>query len=194
MEPIPEKLYYVPLPHLPRLRISDLPRLRMPQLPRLRMAQLPRPRMSELPRPRMPELPRLRMSELPRPRVPQLPRPRMPQLPRMGMPELSLAAAMRVWRRHSARRVADTGMDPIPEKLYYVPLPPLRRPHIRDLPLAATIVRGLRGRHSGRKVLRAWASHARAVEKWCVSHTLDEVVWTLAMAAAVVVGVVVARL
>ena len=58
-------------------------------------------------------------------------------------------------------------------------LPRLRMP---DLPLSATIGRGLRGRHCSRRV----------VETWWASHTLEAVVWTLGAASAVVVGLVVA--
>jgi hypothetical protein len=49
----------------------------------------------------------------------------------------------------------------------------------------------------GRRVVAAWVSYtpkAKVIERWWVSHTLDAVVWTLAMSLAVVLGIVVARL
>jgi hypothetical protein len=112
------------------------------------------------------------------------------------MPDLSFSALIRlaVRGRDRGRRVTETPMDPIPEKLYYVPLPQLRHLHVRDLPLWATIGRGLRGRHDGHRFVEAWASYTRAVERWWMSHTVDEVVWMLALALAVVVAFVVARL
>ena len=89
-------------------------------------------------------------------------------------------------------------MDAIPEKFYYVPLPQLTRRHVSDLPLSATIGRGLRERHrSSRRLVETWRSHtrdARVIERWWVSHTLETVVWMLGMSLAVLVGIVVARL
>jgi len=132
--------------------------------------------------------------------LPQLPRLDVPDLPRLRMPNLSLAAAM--WHgvrgRHSGRRVAETRLDAIPERFYYVPLPQLPRLHAPDFPLSATIGRGLRGRHSSsRRLVETWRSHtpdARVIERWWVSHTLETVVWMLGMSLAVLVGIVVARL
>jgi hypothetical protein len=87
--------------------------------------------------------------------------------------------------------------DPIPERFYYVPLPQLPRLHMPDLAFSAAIGRDRQGLRWGRRVVKACASHtpnARVVERWWASHTLDAVLWTLALASAVVVGVVVVRL
>jgi hypothetical protein len=89
----------------------------------------------------------------------------------------------------------EQGLDAMPEKVYYVPLPrprllrrlglpPLPRLHMPDLALSATIDNGWRRWCRGRSVAAAW---------WA-SHTPDAVWWTLATASAVVVGVVVARI
>ena len=75
-------------------------------------------------------------------------------------------------------------IDAIREKLHYVPLPRPPRLSRPDLALSATIGRGLRMRHRGRRV----------AEEWWAEHAQDAVLWTLVMALAVGVGVVIARL
>jgi hypothetical protein len=50
--------------------------------------------------------------------------------------------------------------------------------------LSATLGRGLRRRHRARRV----------VETWWASHTLETVLWTLALALGIGVGLVIARL
>jgi hypothetical protein len=74
-------------------------------------------------------------------------------------------------------------MDAIRRKLHLVLS---RRPRLRMpyLALSATISRGLRRRHGA----------GRVVHTWWASHTPEAVLWTLGMALAVVVGLVVARL
>jgi hypothetical protein len=52
-----------------------------------------------------------------------------------------------------------------------------------DLALSAAIGRPLRSRHRA----------SRVVKNWWASHTMEATVWTLAMALAVVLGIVVAR-
>jgi hypothetical protein len=83
-------------------------------------------------------------------------------------------------------------MDVTPDKFYYVALPRLRmpdlprlpHPRMPALPFSAVVVRGGRRLHSGRT----------AVEAWSVAHSLDAVLWTLALALAVGVGFGVSRL
>jgi hypothetical protein len=59
---------------------------------------------------------------------------------------------------------------------------------LSDLPLPrallVTLGRSLRGRHRARRV----------VETWWASHTLEAVLWTLALALGIAAGLVVARL
>jgi hypothetical protein len=75
-------------------------------------------------------------------------------------------------------------IDATREKLYYVPLPRPPRLRVPNLALSATIGHGLRMRHSGRRVAM----------KWWTEYAHDAMVWTLVMAVAVGVGVVVAWL
>jgi hypothetical protein len=87
-------------------------------------------------------------------------------------------------------------MDATPDKFYYVPLPQLPRLRMPDLPrlprlrvpalpLSAVRVRGRRRRYS---------TAAHIVETWSAAHSLDMVLWTLALALAVGVGVGIGRL
>lgn len=130
--------------------------------------------------------------------LPRLPRLHMPDLPRLRISNLSLSDGMRRgFGGRSGHRVVETRMDATPEKLYYVALPQLPRLHMPHLPFSAAMGRGLRSWDSARRVVETWASRApgpRVMKRWWVSHTLDLVVWTLAMSLAVVVGIVVARL
>jgi hypothetical protein len=99
-----------------------------------------------------------------------------------------------LWGRQSGRRATEARLDPTPEKFYYVPLPGLSLLRVPSS-FSAAIGRGLW--HSGRRVVRVWASHtpdARLVQTWWASHTLDAAIWTVAISLAVVVGFVVARL
>jgi len=75
-------------------------------------------------------------------------------------------------------------IDASREKLYYVPLPRPPRLRVPGLALSATIGRGLRMRYRGRRVAK----------KWWADYAQDAVLWTLVMALAVGVGVVVAWL
>ena len=70
------------------------------------------------------------------------------------------------------------------EKLNNLPSPRVSRLRLPDFAFSARIGRGHRRTRSAHKLARTW---------WA-SHTLDAVLWTLAGALAVVVGVVVARL
>ena len=112
-------------------------------------------------------------------------------------------------------------MDATPEKFYYVPLPRLRRLgrsdlarlphlHILSVPLAAKIVRNHRTWRRGYRAIGArcatqtlatissvqlsWRSGRKAAKSWWLAHTLEVAVWTLGMALALALGVVVARL
>jgi hypothetical protein len=79
----------------------------------------------------------------------------------------------------------------MPEKFYYVPLPRLPRVRITvvrerlrmlDFRFRAGTRRGHRNGRRGRKVLR----------RWVVAHSRDAVLWTLALALAVALGVLAA--
>jgi len=114
-------------------------------------------------------------------------------------------------------------MDATPEKFYYVPLPRLRRLGKSDLarlphlhipsvpPLAAKLVRNRRtwrrgfykaiGARCATQTLATissgqlrWRSGRKGAESWWFAHTLEVGVWTLGVALALAVGVVVARL
>jgi hypothetical protein len=74
-------------------------------------------------------------------------------------------------------------MTAIRTKFTYVRAPRLPRLPMPDLTLSAAIGRPLRSRHRAHRAAKAW---------WA-SHTLEATVWTLAMALAVVLGIVVAR-
>jgi hypothetical protein len=67
------------------------------------------------------------------------------------------------------------------EKLGNLPLPRVPSLRLADSPISVTTGHGL---GKGRRVVRTWLT----------SHALDAVLWTLAVALAVVVGVVIARL
>jgi hypothetical protein len=80
-------------------------------------------------------------------------------------------------------------MDATPDKFYYVPLPPLPRLRMSDLQrlprlpvpavaLSAVIEGGHRRSQSGSRVARSWWS----------SHAQDAVLWTLAIASGLLVG------
>jgi hypothetical protein len=71
----------------------------------------------------------------------------------------------------------------IPEKLYYVPRPQLSRLRVPSS-FSAAIGGALHSRHRAGRVVR----------KWGASHTLEATVWTLAIALAVVLGIVIARI
>jgi hypothetical protein len=85
-------------------------------------------------------------------------------------------------------------MEAMPEKFYYVPFP--RLPHLRmsvfpRLPLLPTRGIGLSSKiGEGR---RRWRRRRRVLETWWASHTLDAVLWTLAIVSAVLVGFVLAQ-
>jgi hypothetical protein len=136
----------------------------------------------------------LPLPHLPQLQVPDLPRLRVPRLPRLRARDLSSIVRRSLWRPQPAHTKTETRVDPIPEKFYYVPLPLLVRPHVREL--AATIGRGRRERHGSRRGAEAWASHtpdARVVKRWWASHTPEAVAWMLAITSAVLVGMLVAR-
>jgi hypothetical protein len=140
-------------------------------------------------------VPHLHVPDLRRPRMPDLPRLRMPDLWRRRMRNASFSAAMRrsLWGRPSGRSATEARLVAIPEKFYYVPLPGLSFLLRVPRSFSAAIGRGLG--HSGRRVV--WASlraDARLVQTWWASHAADAVIGTVAIASAVVVGVVVARL
>jgi hypothetical protein len=82
-------------------------------------------------------------------------------------------------------------MDATPDKVYYVPLPQLPRLHMRPLPrlphlrrvpvlpFSARLVRGRRRLHR---------SSRTPVVTWSAAHSLDMVLWTLALVLAVGIG------
>ena len=123
MDALPEKFYYVPLPHIPRPHMPELPRLRKPDLPRLRAGSIPRLRVSALPRLRTPELPRLRI------------------------PDVSPVARRSTAALSTGRRLTDGGI-----------------------------------------------SRAQVAARWCGAHSREQIVWTLVTVAAIVLGVLAARL
>jgi hypothetical protein len=140
-------------------------------------------------------VPHLHVPDLRRPRMPDRTRLRMPDLWRRRTRNASFSAAMRrsLWgrvvaapqRRVWTRSQRSSTTSPCQDSFL------LRVPRS----FSAAIGRGLG--HSGRRVVRAWASHrpdARLVQTWWASHAADAVIGTVAIASAVVVGVVVARL
>lgn len=74
-------------------------------------------------------------------------------------------------------------MDAATEKFYYVPLPRLPLLRWPQRHLSARSGRGDRSRH-----------RAPLLQKWRAAQSLDAAVWMLAIAVAVVVGVMVAQI
>jgi hypothetical protein len=80
----------------------------------------------------------------------------------------------------------------MPEKFYYVPLPRLPR-------LRITVVRELRRLRTpafrfSAPTRRGHRNRRKVLRRWVVAHSRDAVLWTLALALAVVLGVLAAIL
>jgi hypothetical protein len=156
MDAIPDKFYYVPLPRLPRLRMSDLARL-----------------------------PHLQMSTFPL--------------------AATIVRGERSWRRSCratgtwlAAHTLDAAAWTLATAIGVV------------AGFAATVNRGRRSWQTGRRAAgtlcathvlatlrrgrRSWHSGRRSVEMWWAAHALEAAVWTLGLAFAVGVGVVVGGL